>query len=67
MVGDESDQVARRRRAARLREQINAIAGKSRADAARRDTPRVEPVSPREFVHKRMRELDQASEDDQSG
>jgi hypothetical protein len=66
-VGDESDQEARRRRAARLREQINAVVGKTRTDDARRDAPRVEQVSPREFVHRRMRELDQASEDERKG
>lgn len=65
-MSTESDQEARRRRAARLRDQINTLVDKTQAGATRRDVPRVEPLSPREFVHQRMRELDLKSKNEQS-
>lgn len=54
----ESEEEARRRRAARLRERIEEVVGGGQAGPARRDAPRVRPASPRDFVHQRMRELD---------
>jgi hypothetical protein len=66
-----SDDTETRRRAARLREQIaelpenrrNTPGTKQDPPAApdsgqRRNAPRVRPASPREFVERRMRELD---------
>jgi hypothetical protein len=68
------DAEARRRRAARLREQIAGLTGRDAEapatpdptvpdpaapdPAARRDAPRVRPASPRTLVEERMRELD---------
>lgn len=63
-----SDEEARNRRAAELRRQIAGLTGRSEpapgADTAEpaghRRPPRVHPLSPRDFVEQRMRELDQA-------
>jgi hypothetical protein len=57
---------ARRKRAARLREQIAGItrgkqgepAEKDESEPGRRNAPRVRPPSPRQFIEERMRELD---------
>ena len=62
------DAEARLRRAARLRERITELTGRTAdstpaapgaaASVARRNAPRVHPPSPRAFVEERMRELD---------
>jgi hypothetical protein len=64
---DEDSAEARRKRAAKLREQIASISrGKQgetaetdQTESARRNAPRVHPISPRQFIEERMRELDQ--------
>ncbi|HWX39829.1 MAG TPA: hypothetical protein VN345_01645 [Blastocatellia bacterium] len=65
---DEDSLEARRKRAARLREQIATItrgkqgepAEKDQPESGRRNAPRVHPLSPRQFIEKRMRELDRS-------
>jgi hypothetical protein len=71
-VANEDDFEARQRRAASLREQIASLTGKPKgqpveggaaasgepAAAARRNAPRIRPPSPRDFIERRMRELD---------
>jgi hypothetical protein len=65
------DAEARRQRAARLRERIAEVTGKSAPgpesgqgpsatdqSGEGRSPPRVRPISPRTFVEERMRELD---------
>jgi hypothetical protein len=57
------DLEARRRRAERLHRQIAGIAGEREADPEAGEAegaapPDCRPESPREFVHRRMRELD---------
>jgi len=62
----EDNPEARRRRADRLREQIANISGEKQAETKRQDesesapgdVPKVRPVSPRQFIEKRMREID---------
>ncbi|ACL58667.1 hypothetical protein [Methylobacterium nodulans] len=63
----DNDAEAQRERARALRNQIAELTGKAKpgvpADAGqdaggRRDAPRVHPSSPRDFVERRMRELD---------
>ena len=60
---------ARRKRAARLREQISGITGGKHSEAAdepasgRRNAPRVQPPSPRQFIQERMRELDRGGDE----
>jgi hypothetical protein len=61
-VEDERDKEARRRRAARLRDQINTVLGKTGDGSPRRVVPRVESLSPRDAIRRRMRELDRASD-----
>jgi len=76
---ENNDAEARRRRAAKLRDQIAGITGKKQGNPAepeqaesttvkdqpgRRSVPQVgpaspRPVSPRDFIERRMRELDQ--------
>jgi hypothetical protein len=63
---DKDNPEARRRRAAKLREQIANItkgkrgepAEKDDPESGRRNAPRVHPLSPRRFIEERMRELD---------
>jgi hypothetical protein len=62
---------ARRKRAAKLREQIASItrgkqgetAEKDQSESARRNAPRVNPISPRQFIEERMRELDRGGDE----
>jgi hypothetical protein len=68
-MSDKDDTEARRRRARELREQIAGIVaggqGEPRQESppeARRNAPRVRPLSPRAFVERRMRELDRDNE-----
>ena len=69
-MGEDSPE-ARRERAARLREQIASItrgkrgepAEKDEPESARRDAPRVHPLSPRQFIEERMRELDRGGDE----
>lgn len=52
-----TDEEAQRSRAERLRAEIERIKGTETSEA-RRPAPRVKrPLSPREFIHQRMREL----------
>jgi hypothetical protein len=68
---DEDSPEARRKRAAKLREQIASItrgkqteaAEKSDPESARRNAPRVHPLSPRQFIEERMRELDRGGDE----
>jgi len=60
-----SDDDARLRRAADLRRQIAELTGRGDGsapatpeDPGRRRPPRIHPLSPREFIEKRMHELD---------
>jgi hypothetical protein len=69
-MSDKDDTEARRRRAEELREQIAGIVaggqGKTRQERlpeARRNAPRVRSVSRRAFIERRMRELDQAPDE----
>jgi len=64
---------ARRRRAEHIHKQIDRLsqapgeeAEEEKTDVQRRDAPKVRP-SPREFIHKRMQELDEAQADKDSG
>lgn len=60
MVNEEQ---AREERAMRLREQIARLAqGKTEAAPAKQDSKK-KPERPRDFVHRRMQELDQGAED----
>ena len=69
MVEDNPE--ARRKRAAKLREQIASItrgkptetAEEDKPEAAQRNTPRVHPLSPRQFIEERMRELDRRGDE----
>jgi len=75
------DAEARRRRAARLRQQIAGLTGKpagepisdpkSTADvpapSGRRSPPRVRPMSPRALIEERMRELDRDDKSEERG
>ncbi|HJS86030.1 MAG TPA: hypothetical protein VJ779_11285 [Acetobacteraceae bacterium] len=67
------DAEARRRRVARLREQIDSLTKQPGVPGSeqgapetqqRRNAPRVRPVSPRTFVEQRMRELDSGKKRD---
>jgi len=66
---DEDSAEARRKRAARLREQIaNITRGKQgepadEPESVRRNAPRVHPLSPRQFIEERMRELDRGGDE----
>jgi hypothetical protein len=68
---DDDNPEARRKRAARLREQIASItrgkqgepAEKDEPEPGRRNAPRVHPLSPRQFIEKRMRELDRGGDE----
>jgi hypothetical protein len=68
---DEDSPEARRKRAAKLREQIASItrgkpgetAAKDEPESARRNAPRVHPLSPRQFIEERMRELDRGGDE----
>jgi hypothetical protein len=68
---DEDSPEARRKRAAKLREQIAGItrgkqgetAEKDEPGSARRNSPRVHPLSPRQFIEERMRELDRGGDE----
>ena len=70
MVDDNPE--ARRRRAAKLREQIAGItkgkqdetAGEDGSEPTPRNAPRVHPLSPRQFIERRMRELDKGRDGD---
>jgi hypothetical protein len=70
-MADENDLAARQARAAAIREQISNVvggqkgepAGEAKPDsgpgnAVPRQAPSVRPPSPREFIERRMRELD---------
>jgi hypothetical protein len=61
-MGAEDDEEARRRRAARLREDVRATI-EAEKPGGRRGAPSVRPRSPRDFVHERMRELDRTSDE----
>jgi len=74
---ENDDAEARRKRAAKLREQIADITGKrqnaptgqqegtpSQDQTGRRSVPRVSPLSPRDFIERRMRELDRGTDKD---
>jgi len=53
------DEAARKARARRLRDQIDQIAkGEPEAEKSEQESPPAGSESPREFVHRRMRELD---------
>jgi hypothetical protein len=66
-MGAESDEEARRRRAARLREDVRATVEAEKPGSGRRGAPSVRPRSPRDFVHERMRELDRAAKKESKG
>ena len=74
----QEDRDAQEAKAKRLREQIDGICdaepeaaadeplGEAATDApaeSRRNAPRVRRVSPRDFIHRRMREVDRDKED----
>ena len=69
-MSDKDDTEARRKRAQQLREQIASIVAggqgetrQERLPEVRRNAPRVRSISPRAFVERRMRELDQARDE----
>jgi len=74
------DAEARRKRAAELRKQIADIVGSKddktggqdsiptgQDETPRRNAPRVHPISPREFIEQRMRELDRNKDEEDDG
>jgi hypothetical protein len=67
MMDAKNDNEARRRRAARLREDLRAVVEAEKSSGTRREAPSVRPRSPKEFVHERMRELDRARGKEQKG
>jgi hypothetical protein len=80
-VANDDDLEARQGRAANLREQIASLTGKPKAQPAegaaaaggepaadaRRNAPRIRPPSPRDFIERRMRELDAGNQDEADG
>lgn len=64
-MANEDDLEARKARAADIREQISRIIGPGKSqggDATKSDADSLPPLSPREFIEKRMRELDSAKD-----
>jgi len=67
----EDDPEARRTRADRLRKQIAKITGEKQAEAEQQDesestpggVPKVRPLSPRQFIEKRMQEIDSGEDE----
>ncbi len=58
---DQEDRQEQEERAADLREEIDRLKGRGRADSADREEP---PRSPRDFIEERMKELDEAPDGD---
>jgi hypothetical protein len=78
-MGDD-DTEARCKRAAELRKQIADIVGSKedktggqgsssteQDETPRRNAPRIHPISPREFIERRMRELDREKDEEEDG
>jgi hypothetical protein len=60
MIDQRKEQQAR---AERLNKQIEELGSATPVDGERRKAPRVDNPSPREFIHRRMAELDQKQPD----
>lgn len=61
------DKKAQEKRAQELREQISEILAErdeGTVPSHRRNAPRTRPLSPRDFIHKRMRELEERDKDE---
>ena len=60
-----NEKEAQKAKAKKLRKQIQELVEPNSGDAgteSRRRAPRVKPISPREFIHRKMNELDNSAD-----